>query len=168
MRFIVLATDDAFHDSEKDKNYPGAGFTETAYALKYNRITLLGLYTGDIAKMHMENLIMEVGYGKMFPLEGNSSDFVFSFTSALDQAMSSMDVSLEVLDDHHGFVQDPESLRHRGVAPGSSVDFAVTLRGMLKEGISADEPEFDMMAWALMNNSGLIKRIPIKVTVPRE
>jgi beta-lactam-binding protein with PASTA domain/subtilisin family serine protease len=168
MRFIVLATDDAFHDSEKDPNYPGAGFSQTAYALKYNRITLLGLYTGDIAKMHMENLIMGVGYGRMFPLEGDSKDIVYALTSALDQAMSSVDVTIEVLDDHHGFVQDPESLLFRGVTPGDTVNFDLTLRGMLNKGISADEPDFEMMAWALVNHSGLVKRIPIKVTVPRE
>ena len=164
LRVVILATDAEFHNSDLEPDYPGAGFTETLTALTDANIMVLGLYTGSYAEADLRT-VADATRGAVFPLAGDSSNMVNAITEALDLALSSVRVSIDVLNDPEGFVQNPEMLWYDNVAPGETVPFNINLLNTLEPWVGGDKT-FKMIAWALVNDSGLIMRIPINVTVP--
>lgn len=163
LRLVILSTDASFHNSDAESTYPGAGFAETLSALDEADIMVLGLYSSVYAQGDIES-VTNATHGAALPLESDSGNIVQAISDALDVSFRNVTVSIEVLNDPEGFVQSPELLVLDDVTLGESVEFELNLKGVLSQSLTPQR--FNIRAWALVNESGLIMRIPISIEVP--
>lgn len=163
LRMVVIATDAAFHDSDDEPGYPGASYAATVASLREQGITLLGLYTGSSAQADMIPLVEATG-GAAFPLASDSSNILDAIQAALDTSLSEVKLSFVPLNDPEGFIQHPSDLVLEGVHPGQTVTFSVDVKGVLNRSIW--NLDFEILNWVLVNDTGLILRVPMHVTVP--
>jgi len=74
-KFIFIATDASFHNSDIEEDYPGHGYTETLQALKDKGITVIGLNRGGDDIDDVTTITNATG-GTVFYLDSSSSDIV--------------------------------------------------------------------------------------------
>ena len=89
-KYIFLATDASFHNSDIEEAYPGPGYTATLKALKDKGIIVIGLNRGS-SEIEDVTTITDATGGTVFSLDGSSSDIVdkimeFSESSSISKA----------------------------------------------------------------------------------
>ena len=159
---VIFATDAAFHDGD-EPNYPGATKAQAIAALNDEGIIVFGLQSGD--RSAASRAIMEITdatQGVTFGLDAASSQIVQRVADALDEALSSLSVSLTTIAGNE-WVESvvPEV---QTVTQGGSASFVVNLIGRRRE--SVEDLSYDVYLWAYINETALIKRIAIPISVP--
>ena len=82
-KFIFIATDASFHNSDIEEDYPGPGYTKTLEVLKAKNITVIGLNRGGVDIDDVTKITNDTG-GVIFYLDSASSDIVDKIMSFSD------------------------------------------------------------------------------------
>ena len=161
---VMFATDEPFHDPATDPGYPGPTREETLAALNERGLIVFGLQSGggSSARRDIQEIATGTG-GETFELDSASSTIAATIATAVSEALSSLDVSLEPIAGG-GWVTrvDPET---QTGAPGETVTFTVTLTGQRQRSI--DDLAYHVYLWARADGRAVLKRIAIPICVGR-
>lgn len=127
---IFLATDASFHDSDRDPNYPGAGYTATLQALTDRGIRIFGMQSGNEVP-DVLRITADTG-GEAFRLSSDSAEILAAVEAALEGVSKEIFVALTAASDRFGLVHDIHALSgeitERGIriTPGEEIEFEIT------------------------------------------
>jgi len=79
-KYIFIATDASFHNSDEEPEYPGPGYKKTLESLKEKGITVIGLNRGSAEILDVTTVTTDTG-GVVFNLDSASSDIVDKIVS---------------------------------------------------------------------------------------
>ena len=161
---VMFATDEPFHDPATDPGYPGPTRGETLDALNERGLIVFGLQSGggSGARRDIQEVATGTG-GETFELDSASSTIAATIATALTDALSSLDVSLEPIAGG-GWVTrvDPET---QTGAPGETVTFTVILTGQRRRSI--DDLAYHVYLWARADGRAVLKRVAMPICVGR-
>ena len=155
---VMLATDAPFHDRAREPSYPGPTKEETLGALKERGLIVFGLQSGggSDARRDIEEVATATG-GETFELDSASSTIAETIATALTEALSSLDVSLEPIAGGE-WVTRVDPVTQTG-EPGETLTFTVILTGQRKRSI--DDQAYQVYLWARADGRAVLKRIAI-------
>ena len=137
---------------------------ETLGALNERGLIVFGLHGdgGSGARRDIEEITTATG-GETFELDSASSTIAATIATALTDALSSLDVSLEPIAGG-GWVTrvDPETQTGE---PGETVTFTVVLTGQRRRSI--DDLAYHVYLWARADGRAVLKRVAIPICVGR-
>jgi len=163
LRVIILATDAPFHDSVEEPSYPGPTFDETIAALNAAGIVVNGLDSGD-TEGDLQRVANATG-GAKFDLTSNSEGIAEAIFAALEFNLTHVNLTLEPIGDFMGFISVSPADGYPDVKPGESRTFTVTFEGVTKRSIGSIHFR-NIRLWIRAHGSGLLKRIPVEITIP--
>ena len=161
---VMLATDASFHDRASEPSYPGPTKEETLSALTERGLIVFGLQSGgsSSAARDIQEVATATG-GRTFQLDSASSTIADAIATALTEALSSLDVSLEPIAGGEWVTRiDPESQTGE---PGETVTFTVNLAGQRRSSI--DDLAYHVYLWARADGRAVLKRVAIPICVGR-
>ncbi|MBA1149543.1 S8 family serine peptidase [Ectothiorhodospiraceae bacterium WFHF3C12] len=163
LRVVLLATDASFHDSDSESDYPGAGRTETLAALDDAGAIVYGLGSGGTVSQ-LDDIATSTG-GATFTLSADSAEVAETIASALDDATTELDVTLETIAGAN-WVTNVTPPVHQDVGRGATVDFTVSLAGQLEGSVCHLRDA--VYLWARGDGSSLLGRYKLPIEVPNE
>lgn len=163
-KVVLFATDAPFHDRDREPAYPGAGFAETAAALKSKGIRVIALQSGTTssAASDIARLVSATG-GASYQLSTNSAQIATAIAAGVSSTLGEVEITAEKIAGAEwikSITQDKKTAR-----PGEKVRFTVELEGQKSESI--DRLTYDLYLWVRGNGSALIQRVKIPVEVTR-
>ncbi|MFH1673378.1 MAG: S8 family serine peptidase [Pseudomonadota bacterium] len=159
---IFLATDAAFHNSDSEPIYPGAGWAETLSALTSRKIQVYGLQSGGSIS-DVLNIVSQTG-GESFTLSSNSAEIVTAVLAALQGASQSVHIKLVKNGDFSGLIESisPEQ-GYADVMPGQTKTFNVTF---LRDWFDPfADYVFSLRLQVIAEEVAVIEEIPVTVHV---
>lgn len=164
LKVILLATDAPFHDSDIDENYPGAGKTEVINVLQEKGVTVFGLQSGSIglATDDLDSIVLATK-GQTFLLSYDSNEIAAAISSALDEALKEIDLSIEVISGEQ-WVETITPVLIENVKPNEEVTFEINLKGI--KNASLEELNYEVILWIRGDGSAVVRRVVIPITVP--
>ncbi|WP_028314235.1 S8 family serine peptidase [Desulfatibacillum aliphaticivorans] len=151
-KIIVLSTDAPFHDSSAEPAYPGPTFSETLTKLQESKIIVIGLESGDTEGDLQD--VVDATDGFLFDLSSDSAEMADRIAEAMDEIQSSVDVSWQEITGGE-FIKSLTPAKYTDVAPGSTVDFELTLSN--PKNIGKFGQSYDVIIWFKAEDS-LIQR----------
>lgn len=164
LQLIILATDAPFHDSTDEPGYPGASFSTVETILKGKGTTVIGLDSGSTGG-DLQRIVSATG-GSLFALSRNSAEIAEVIAQAITNQLRELNLSIEKIAEGP-WVTNIEPPIYEKVAPGQTRTFTLTLTGLKNIGTLGDQ-NFHVYLWVKGDNSAIIKRVHIPITVPLE
>ena len=166
LRVLLLATDADFHDSDVEPAYPGKGRRAVLDILEEEDVIVIGLQSGgDASAQARLQELATLTDGSVWPLDAASSQIVSAITDGIEEAVSELDVTLDVLAGE-SWVTGITPRVHEGVAGGDSVSFTVALEGQRRT--SVEGLDYNVYLWARGDGAALLSRLRIPIRVPAE
>ncbi|MCF2848919.1 S8 family serine peptidase [Pseudoalteromonas sp. ACER1] len=164
LKVVLLATDAAFHDSDLETDYPGAGFTQVISELQDNGITVFGLQSGSNSDTTEDiNRVVSATGGVSFMLSTDSNEIADRISEALDEALKEIDISIEHISGEEWVANiTPEVIQ--AAKPGDTVTFDVTLQGV--KSASIEPLNYEVILWVRGDESAVLRRVVLPITVP--
>ncbi|SHJ43010.1 von Willebrand factor type A domain-containing protein [Desulfatibacillum alkenivorans DSM 16219] len=158
-KIIVLSTDAPFHDSGEEPAYPGPTFGETLAKLQEQKIIVIGLDSGD-SEGDLQDVV-NATEGFLFDLSSDSAEMADKIAEAMNEIQSSVDISWQTVTGEE-FVKSLTPEKYTDVAPGSTLDFELTLTNPKSVGKYAQD--YDIFIWFKAEDS-LIQREWLPVSI---
>ncbi len=164
LKVILLATDAPFHDSDVNESYPGAGKTEVISLLQREGVTVFGLQSGSDSDATTDlEAIVSATNGQTFLLSSDSNEISEAISSALDEALKEIDLSIEVISGEQ-WIETITPVLIENVKPEEEVTFEVKLKGI--KNASLETLKYEVILWIKGDGSAVIRRVVIPISVP--
>lgn len=165
LKVVLFATDADFHDSAEELAYPGHNFTDTLNALVNKGIIVIGLQSGGSSSTEEDmRRVTDATGGTLYELSYDSSQIADKIFEGLNAALAEVDLSLERISGNE-WIQSIEPETYSSVKPGETKTFVITLKGQKNRSVIKDL-NYDVYLWVWGDNSALLRRIRIPISVP--
>lgn len=165
-KVVILATDAPFHDPLYEPSYPEPGVvtatsTTSIAALLAHGIRVIGLNSGD-AGADLTNVVNATG-GEVFDL--TSGDIAGPIAQGITDQLQTVTLTVENVS-VPGTVLAVSPASYSDVHPGDTKNFSLTLTGTMRQAIV--DQNYDVILWVRADNSAIVKRVRIPITVPHQ